>query len=330
VPSRTPSQSTLEEWRRRSYRVLTCDVVASRRGGPAPPPAWAKTLRGLTELLRNPVAPPLWWTLKTAYCGSVETRMDPTSYYFDGMNRPGPDDPPVFYLQLTLAGWGYFELYDEEPEQVTPGRAFFVIVPSRHRYYLPTDSPGWTFSWIGIHHPYLVARVNKLVAATGPLVDIPPEGPLAASYLRLVRGAIKKDFRDRLDVEQALFDFVFACERSIREARDSSGEGQQLLDAVRSRILAALPKAISVDVLAAEHGLSRGHFSLFFRNRTGSTPAYFATEVRVHEATRMLLETRMPMKSIASACGFATTTHFCRVFRRFQYLSPAAYRRTMR
>jgi len=34
--------------------------------------------------------------------------MDPTSYYFDGMNRPGPDDPPVVYFQLGLSGWGHF------------------------------------------------------------------------------------------------------------------------------------------------------------------------------------------------------------------------------
>jgi AraC-like DNA-binding protein len=102
------------------------------------------------------------------------------------------------------------------------------------------------------------------------------------------------------------------------------------VEAVRSRIVASLPKAFAVDALAAEYGMSRSHFSHFFRARTGLTPARFATEVRIHEATRLLLDTRAPMKRIADACGFANANHFCKVFRRFQHLSPAAYRQAIR
>ena len=85
-----------------------------------------------------------------------------------------------------------------------------------------------------------------------------------------------------------------------------------------------------VDVLAAEHGMSRSHFSHFFRVRTGRTPARFATEVRIHEATRLLLDTRAPLKQIADACGFLDANHFCKVFRRLQHLSPASYRQAIR
>ena len=273
---------------------------------------------------------PLWWTLRTALCGSVETRTDPTSYYLDGMNRPGPDDPPVFYFQLTMAGWGQFELYGEEPHTITPGKAFFAIIPSRHRYYLPPSSPGWTFAWIGVHEPQLIARVVKQVKATGPLVDARPDDALTGSFLRLVRAAIKKDFRDRFDAELALWEFVLAFERWSYEARDSSGEGHRLLEEVRALILAGLPRSVSVAALAAEYGMSRSHFSHFFRTRTGLTPAHFTTEVRVHAAARMLRETREPLKTISGDCGFANANHFSKVFRRFQHVSPLSYRRTIR
>jgi AraC family transcriptional regulator len=91
-----------------------------------------------------------------------------------------------------------------------------------------------------------------------------------------------------------------------------------------------LPKALDVHALAAGHGMSRTHFSHLFRARTGLTPAHFATEVRIHEAARMLLETHAPLKQIAAACGFANPNHFCKVFRRIQHVSPKAYRRTVR
>jgi AraC-like DNA-binding protein len=329
VSKRGPTKAQAAEWRRRTYQVLIGDVVAKRDEGPPAPREWAKHLRDLTDLLCRPVPPPLWWTLKTAYCGSVETRTDPTSYYFDGMNRPGPDDPPVVYLQVGLSGWGHFQLYGQEPHRITPGKAFFVLVPSRHRFYLPEDSPGWTFAWFGIHKPWLVTRITKKVLAHGPLVDIEPDGVLAASVLRLLRGAIKKDYRDRFEVELALFEFVLAYERWAEQGL-GFGAGQRFLDETRSRILATLPEAVSVADLASQEGMSRKHFGFLFRQRTGLTPAHFSTEVRVHEAARMLIETRLPLKTIASACGFANANHFSKVFRRLQHLSPASYRRTMR
>jgi AraC-like DNA-binding protein len=317
-------------WRKRSDEVLESDVVASKHPGPIAPAPWAPTLAHLTELSRVPLPAPGWWTPATAFFGSIETRTDPTSYHWDGMKRLGRRDAPLVIFQLTLAGWGHFQSYGQPPRRVPPGKGFFAVIPSRHRYYLPEDSPGWTFGWIGLYHPYLLGRIGKQVAARGPLVDTPPDGALTASALRLVRGAIKKDFRDRFEVELALFELVLAYERWAHQPRDSFGEGQRLLQVVRSRIVASLPKAIAVDALAAEYGMSRSHFSHFFRASTGLTPARFATEVRVHEASRLLLDTPAPLKSIAAACGFANANHFCKVFRRFQHLSPAAYRQAIR
>jgi AraC-like DNA-binding protein len=321
-----PSRVTL--WRESEQHSLTPGDDLGELPRPEPPAEWAQALKQLTELSRAPVQGPAWWTPRSAYFGGIETRTDPTSYQRDAAPRPGRMDPPLFMFQFTLAGWGCFEVRGKAPRQVGPGQGFFAIVPSEHNYYLPQESPGWTVGWLGSYHPYLLARVTKQVAAIGPMIETPPTGALAASALRLVRGALKKDFRDGYEVELALFEFVIAYERWAHQASDLSGERQALLDAVRARIIASLPQSQAVHALAAEYGMSRSHFSHFFRNRTGLTPARFATEVRIQEATRMLVESRGPLKQIASACGFANTNHFCRVFRHFQHLSPASYRRT--
>ena len=322
-------RSQLARWRNSSFEVLTSDVVAGRQAGPEPPPEWAPTLQHLIELSRRPVPAPAWWTPMTAYFGSLETRTDPSCYYWDGMKRLGRGDAPLFAFQMTLAGWGHFQLYGERPQQVSPGTAFIAIMPSRHRYYLPRESPGWTFAWISIYHPYLLERMTKQVAKTGPLIRVNPSGPLAAITLRLVRGAIKKDFHDQYDAELALFEFLVACERGAHQARENSGEGRRLAEAVRLRVLSSLPKALDVTGLATEYGMSRTHFSHYFRARTGSAPAHFAAEVRVHLAARMLLDTRAPLKQIAADCGFANANYFCKVFRRFQHMSPASFRRAL-
>lgn len=327
MKTRSFHRSKLALWRRSSFEALTSDVVAGRVPGPAPPREWARALRQLTELSQRPVPAPAWWTPMTAYFGSVETRVNPSRYHWDGMKRLERKDIPLFAFQLTLAGWGHFQLYGQTPRRVSPGTAFIALMPSRHRYYLPADSPGWTFGWISIYHPYLLDRMKRHVAATGPLIEVAPDGPLAAIALRLMRGAIKKDFRDRFEVELALFELLVACEQSAQRTHDRSAEDRRLLEAVRARVLASLPSPVDVDALAAEHGMSRTHFSHVFRARTGLTPARFAAEVRVHRAARLLLETRAPLKEIAEDCGFANANYFGKAFRRFQHMSPASYRR---
>jgi AraC family transcriptional regulator, arabinose operon regulatory protein len=245
------------------------------------------------------------------------------------MKRMGRGEAPLFAFQLTLAGWGHFQLYGQRPRRVEPGTGFIALMPSRHRYYLPQDSPGWTFGWISIYHPYLLERMTRQVKETGPIVEVEPDGPLAGMALRLIRGAIKKDFRDRFEVESALLEFMVACEQQAQQARASTSEGGKLLEGVRARVVASLPRALDVNALASDFGLSRTNFSHFFRAQTGRTPARFAAEVRVHLATRMLLDTRAPLKQIAQDCGFANTNYFCKVFRRFQHMSPASYRRAL-
>ena len=100
------------------------------------------------------------------------------------------------------------------------------------------------------------------------------------------------------------------------------------MNPIRTEVLANPRRPESVAALAARRGLTRSHFSRMFKARTGLTPARFAAELRAREASRMLVLTNAPLKEIADALGFADVHHFSKVFRRFQHMSPARYRRS--
>jgi AraC-like DNA-binding protein len=321
----TPAEAAL--WRRRSFEVQRSHAVASHREGPEAPSPWAGRLRTLIDASRRAEEGPSWWTPLNAYFGSVETRTDPHSYYWDGMKRIGKRDLPLVFFQFTLAGFGHFELYGRPAQRIGPGSGFFAVVPSRHRYYLPEASPGWTFVWIGIYHRYLVRRIARQVASVGPVVQAAPRSALVARLSRLVRGAFLKDFRDRFEVEAELFAFTHAFERLAQPGHDA--DAHELLEQLRARVLAHPQARLDVATLAAEHGMSRSAFGHFFQTRTGSTPSHFMTEVRVQAAARLLVTTRLPLARIADDCGFANANHFGKVFRRHRHQSAGAYRRSL-
>ena len=315
-------------WRRRSFEVQLSDVAASRVRGPEPPRVWAPRLRQLVQTAQHAEEGPSWWTPVNAYFGNIETRTDPHSYYWDGMKRVSRLDPPLVFFQFTFAGFGHFELYGRPPHRITPGTGFFAVTPSRHRYYLPQESAGWTFAWLGIYHPYLVRRIAKQVQLTGPIVHAAPGSALVKRLSRLVRGVFLKDYRDHYDVEGELFAFTHAYERLAQG--EPHPEGDRLLQALKARVLESPRTRPDVNTLASEHGLSRTAYSHYFRERTGFAPARFMTEVQLQAASRLLVATSLPLSRIAHDCGFANANHFGKVFRRFRQQSAGAYRRALR
>jgi AraC-like DNA-binding protein len=327
VSEKKPTPAEAATWRRRTFEIQVSEVVAGRASGPEPPRPWAERLRKLVQESQRTEEGPAWWTPVNAYFGSVETRTDPHAYYWDGMKRIGRRDLPLVFFQLTLAGFGHFELYGRAPQRITPGMGFFAVVPSRHRYYLPPASPGWTFAWIGIYHPYLYRRIARQVQVTGPIIEAAPGSALVSHLTRLVRGAFRKDFRDRYAVEAELLAFTHEYERLAQHGPQP--EGERLLEALRERVLAEPRAELDVGTLAKEHRTTPSAFGHYFRAHTGISPARFVTEVRLQAAARMLAATDLPLSRIAHDCGFANANHFGKVFRRHRHQSAGAYRRSV-
>ncbi len=86
----------------------------------------------------------------------------------------------------------------------------------------------------------------------------------------------------------------------------------------------------SLGEVAAQCGLSRGHFSKAFRLSTGITPHRWRQQCRIDFAKRLLAEGELPLADIALACGFADQSHFTRVFSRMVGEPPATWRRRER
>ena len=93
-------------------------------------------------------------------------------------------------------------------------------------------------------------------------------------------------------------------------------------------ILAAnLAGNVGLKELAHQCGLSVSHFSRAFRRSTGAAPHQWLLEHRVDAAKPLLRERKLPLSSVALACGFGDQSHFTRTFTRVVGVSPGAWRR---
>lgn len=73
--------------------------------------------------------------------------------------------------------------------------------------------------------------------------------------------------------------------------------------------------------------LSPYYFSRLFKRHTSQSPHQYLLGLRLKHARMMLAETRESIETIAAACGFASTSHFIRAFKKEAGVTPASFRK---
>jgi AraC family transcriptional regulator len=83
----------------------------------------------------------------------------------------------------------------------------------------------------------------------------------------------------------------------------------------------------SLAEVAEVAGLSKFHFHRLFKQAVGEAPLRYHMNLRMHEAKRLLRETKKSVVEVAMEVGYTNPSHFAQLFRRETGLSPSDYRR---
>jgi AraC family transcriptional regulator len=87
-----------------------------------------------------------------------------------------------------------------------------------------------------------------------------------------------------------------------------------------------LGESLTLEALAASAGMGVWSFARRFRESFGRAPHAYVVEQRVERARRLLAHSAMPLKEVASVCGFADQAHLTRVFHERLKTTPAVVR----
>jgi AraC family transcriptional regulator len=116
------------------------------------------------------------------------------------------------------------------------------------------------------------------------------------------------------------------CEPTQRATADRMTLSSAQLKVVHDYILANLAGDLTVVEMAALLGLSPNHFTVLFRNSTGSTPHQYVLSERISAGRRLIERGHRSLAEIALALGFSSQSHFATSFRRAIGLTPRNYR----
>ncbi len=129
---------------------------------------------------------------------------------------------------------------------------------------------------------------------------------------------------DRLD----LFCESLILESIVREYSQPVSEEEKIILRIQSSISKSFKKKIDFDQIAVKNGMSPSTFRRYWIKHVKLPPARYLMQLRIREATRLLVETEMPVGEIAENLNFGDPLYFSRVFRKKAGMTATDYRRT--
>lgn len=203
-----------------------------------------------------------------------------------------------------------------------------------------TQSPGllmeygacgeWT-EWEELYLIYDQRRIPALeqmglIRRDVPVWNIRDTGPTRIRLQELVHleaAGPMGGFADRLDRLCELM----VLESILGESQAPIDPETQAIHAIRDRVKRDFRTALDFDALARQHGLSASTFRRRWAENVGVPPARYAMRLKMEEACRLLVETRLKVSEISAATGFSDPLYFSRCFSRETGTTAMEYRR---
>ena len=118
--------------------------------------------------------------------------------------------------------------------------------------------------------------------------------------------------------------YTYLC--SIGYAHHYKSTDIEKIDIVYNYVLNHFKTEISVQDIALKCNMNTAAFCRYFKKKTGKTFKDFMNEIRLGNATKLLLNGDFTVAEVAFESGFNTPSYFNRLFKRIKGITPTAYR----
>ncbi len=203
--------------------------------------------------------------------------------------------------------------------------------PGEALEYGPSNSPSETWEELYITYPaetkprFEATRLLDPEKPLWPIRDIEAVRAQAKALRELVSSAEPAAIADRIDR---------VCERMILESwlpparREAPVGDAATVQLILAELQAGLAdSSLRPEALAASHGWSPSTLRRRWSESMPDSPARTLQALRMQAACRLLVESELPVREVATRTGFADEFYFSRRFRLELGCSPRDYRR---
>jgi len=235
---------------------------------------------------------------------------------------------PSYLIKLCISGEALLD-YNGQSYIVRPGQIFWIDCTKPQHYRTAPGQDGCHLLWVHFYGMPCDAYY-KLFLAQGEgrnVVDSASDmaiRSLLETLLKLYREG-GNTLQDDIQASAMLTQLMTHC---IQSAGASSGANRlpgYVVNA-RSYINTHYAERITLDDLSRSISINKFYLQKLFKRCIGLSPNEYLIHTRLTRAKQLLRTTASPISQIAMEVGFNNIGHFISLFKRYEGITPSAYR----
>lgn len=239
----------------------------------------------------------------------------------DHITRPeGYPCPQILYC---TKGSGTL-IFDGKRQHIPPLTAIFLPAFYPHEYYPEEDI--WDIHWV-VPAGFASGELLEHFGLTEPAVYPLNEVNNLEHIFRKMHEAIRADsLFGNYRASGYLYDFLIEFYRLV-SAKGISGTPNSALMKAIDYINDNYTAALGMEELCEVSGVSKQHLCLLFRNTLNTRPMEYIAKRRIQAAKELLTGSGKSVEEIAAEMGFCSASYFCKLFKRYEGISPSRFRK---
>ncbi|MDR0761366.1 MAG: AraC family transcriptional regulator [Treponema sp.] len=229
----------------------------------------------------------------------------------------------TYLMAFTFDGEGALE-YEGKHYTLKSGEGF-IIDCRRPHYYHASTRKGWGYHIIHFDGFAMSDYFSQIRQGGGIQFSVPQEGALASMLEKLYQINIPINQRSELLSSCVLTNMLTEIITGTPDC-DTEDIPEKIKD-IRAYINEHYAEEFDLEDLSRRFFMSKYHLCREFKKYIGRSPNEYRIITRINNAKAMLHFTDMRVADIAREVGFADNTHFFSIFRKYEQMSPAEYRR---
>lgn len=210
---------------------------------------------------------------------------------------------------------------------IRPYQGFFIPADAPHEYY--TTGKLWDTHWI-VFGGRGINDILRLFGFTKPQVYSLSDITRLNHLFKKIYSVMKSDkLYGNYYAGGFAYDFLVEFYRlaNNKASEEQSSANRTILSAV-NYISSHYTEEITLEKLSSIAGVTMQHLCKLFQKNFGMRPVEYITKHRIQQAKQLLRTTDNTIKEIAFDCGFKDSSYFCRIFKRYELMSPMDYRKS--
>lgn len=259
--------------------------------------------------------------LYLSYCGMEDVE---SGFQF------GPYIRTEYVIHCVTKGKGIFRCGDDVYE-LTENMAFLIYPGIETIYKADQDTP-WSYAWIGFNGTNAYQCVtNTGFTPRNPVLSI-ARMDILLDCIHNILDAHQLTYANKLKRSCQLMRFLGTL---IEDHSPVDSEGikcdysstiyvNQAIDYMSKNYY----KKIKITDMANHIGINRSYLTTSFKRTLNMSPQEFLVTLRMHKAVSLLMETTLPVNTIAIQVGYDDPLAFSKIFKKKYGVSPKTFRET--